>query len=196
MEQIRAFIAIELPPDVKTALKNIQTKLKQAGNQAVKWVEFANIHLTLKFLGNISSAQIELVTSAMQAAAQSSGPFRLQVQAPGAFPNLNRVQVIWIGLTGDLDHLAILQKSLDSNLAKLGFPPENKPFSPHLTLGRVRETATLADKQTIGKSISTFTIEPGMIFDVLSLNLMQSRLSSAGPTYTRLKSVELAPLRQ
>jgi RNA 2',3'-cyclic 3'-phosphodiesterase len=191
ISQIRAFIAIELPPDIKTVLKGLQLKLKLPGSNAVKWVDPANIHLTLKFLGNITSTQIASVTATVRSAAHTAKPFQLQVQSMGAFPNLNRVQVIWVGLDGSIETLLNLQKALDVELAKQGFAPENRPFSPHLTLGRVRETATLIDKQNIGKAISAINVESGYRFNVQALNLMQSRLLPGGPVYTCLQSVEL-----
>jgi 2'-5' RNA ligase len=191
MSLIRAFIAIELPADIKAALKGLQIKLKQPAASSVKWVDPPNIHLTLKFLGNITPAQTGPVCTAMQSVAQSTRPFQLQVGAAGAFPDLKRVQVIWVGLAGEIDVLLVLQKNLDSHLAKLAFPPEIRPFSAHLTLGRVRETATLIEKQIIGNSISTAKMESSLAWPVKALNLMQSQLTPRGPIYTCLKSVEL-----
>jgi 2'-5' RNA ligase len=189
MSKIRAFIAIELPLDIKIALKSLQSNLRQPGSNAVKWVDPVNLHLTLKFLGDIAPAQITTVSSAMQTASQNTRPFRLQVHTAGAFPDLKRVQVIWIDLKGDLDILLNLQKNLDSALAKLGFAPETRLFSPHLTLGRVRDAVTPLEKQIIGNSISAASLESTLTFTVSSLNLMQSQLFPSGPVYTCLKSV-------
>lgn len=189
--QIRAFIAIALPVDIQTVLKIVQVQLQKSGQNTVKWVDPANIHLTLKFLGNIAAYQIEPVTAALQTAAKTTGPLHLGVQDTGAFPDLNRVQVIWAGLNGDLEKLTNLQKALDDNLKKLGFAPETRPFSPHLTIGRVRDTATAFEKQTLGKALSAVRIESGWGFSVETLKLMQSRLFPSGPVYSCLNSVGL-----
>jgi RNA 2',3'-cyclic 3'-phosphodiesterase len=192
MPEIRAFIAIELPSEIKSILSNVQSQLKKVGSNTVKWVDPVNIHLTLKFLGDISTAQIDPVHSALQSAAQTAHPFRLAVQSAGAFPGLNRVQVIWIGLQGELETLTNLQRALDAQLSQLGFSPEKRPFSPHLTIGRVRETATLIERQNIAQSLSQLKLQTGVSFGVNSINLMQSRLLPAGPIYTCLKSVKFS----
>jgi 2'-5' RNA ligase len=191
MVQIRAFIAIELPIEVKTALKQIQSALKKTGNNPVKWVDPANIHLTLKFLGNIETSQVPTITTVMESTANNTRPFPLQTQTPGAFPNINRVQVLWVGLGGDLDVLLNLQNTLDFNLSKLGYAPEKHPFSPHLTIGRVRETATLIEKQNLGRYVASARQEQSVTFSVQSMDLMQSQLLPSGPKYTCLKSVVL-----
>lgn len=189
---IRAFIALALPAEIKSILKTYQTPLKRGAGNSVKWVNPEIIHLTLKFLGNISDYQVEPITAAMQTATAGTHPFILRLQGVGAFPNMNRVQVIWAGLNGNLDVLLNLQKSLDANLANLNFPPERRPFSPHLTLGRVRESANLADIQNISKNLAALKIETGQQFEVKSLDLMQSQLLPGGPLYARLKSIEFS----
>lgn len=192
MSAIRAFIAIEIPSDIKTFLKDLQSRLKRNNPNSIKWVEPKNMHLTLKFLGNISTSQIDPVTSAMQISVSAVHPFHLKIKALGAFPNINRPQVLWIGLNGDLVALSDLQHVLDLNLSKLGFEADNRPFSAHLTLGRVRETATLMEKQNIGITLAADHFESNLGFAVQSLNLIQSQLSSTGPSYTCLYSIRLA----
>ena len=191
MSDIRAFIAIEIPSDIKTALKDLQSRLKSGNPNSIKWVEPENIHLTLKFLGNIHASQIDPVTSAMQTSVSAVHPFSLQIQALGAFPNFGRPQVLWVGLNGDLNVLLNLQHVLDLNLSRFGFPADNRPFSAHLTLGRVRDTATLMEKQNVGKTLASDHFESNLGFEVQSLNLMQSQLSSSGPKHTCLNSVRL-----
>ena len=190
-EYIRAFIAIELPVEIKNNLRARQSRIKSGSGNLVKWVDPENIHLTLKFLGNIKTGDIEAVTAAMQNAAAQAKSFNLQLQNLGAFPNLNRVQVIWVGLGGELDSLLKLQKNLENNLAKIGFAPEERPFAPHLTLGRVRDTAGIIDKQNIGKAIAGLKTETALTFSAPALSLMQSDLRPQGPVYTCLKNIAL-----
>jgi RNA 2',3'-cyclic 3'-phosphodiesterase len=190
-EYIRAFIAVELPVEIKNNLRECQARLQSSSGNQVKWVDPEIIHLTLKFMGNINVTDVNPVTTAMLDAAVQGHSFKLQIQNWGAFPNLNRVQVIWVGLGGDLAILLELQKNLENNLAKLGFVTEARPFAPHLTLGRVRDTASSIDKQNIGKAIAALKVESILTFPVISLNLMQSKLRPQGPEYTCLKLVKL-----
>jgi 2'-5' RNA ligase len=194
MAQIRAFIAIELPSAIKVTLKNLETRLKQPALDPVKWVEPDNIHLTLKFLGNIMTSQVPTVTSAMKSASQTISPFELQIANLGVFPNIKRVQVIWVGLKGEIETLATLQKYVDSELQKLGHSPDIRTFSPHLTLGRVRDTAHSSKKEALGRLITATKIDSAPVFTVRCLNLMQSRLSASAPQYTCLESIEIPAL--
>jgi 2'-5' RNA ligase len=192
MEQIRAFIAVELPPDFKLALARLQDKLKSGGRAPVKWVEPDNIHLTLKFLGNIDAALIDRVTGVMQEAARGVHPFRVEMGGLGVFPGPGRVRIVWVGLTGDVAKLTQLQKGLDAALAPLGFTPESRPFTPHLTLARVRDNASPEQRQDLGRLVTATRFEvPGSI-KVDAVHLMRSQLTREGPVYTRLSSLTLA----
>lgn len=191
MEQIRSFIAIELADELKGELARLQDKLKSGRPSGVKWVDPYSIHLTLKFLGNIVEETISKITEAMEAAAQEVSPFHLEVKEPGVFPNLNRVQVAWVGLGGEADKLAKLQQRIDSNLIPLGFAPESRPFTPHLTLARMRNEVSLAERQKFGQLIAKTTFETGYTFEVNSISLMRSQLTPQGAIYSRIGSVAL-----
>ncbi len=107
MEQIRSFIAIELPEEVKTGLKQVQDRLKSADPSCAKWVDPVGIHLTLKFLGNVDVDKIDAITQAIQDASITVAPFDLKIDRLGCFPNLRRVQIVWVGLNGDVDKLQV-----------------------------------------------------------------------------------------
>ena len=138
MEQVRSFVAIELPDDLKFKLGELQAGLKSGGYFKVKWVSPQGIHLTLKFLGNVASDKIEMVNEALREARRGIAPFRLKAEGLGVFPNVNRLQVVWVGMKGDLNNLVKLQKAVDLRLGGLGFAQERRPFVAHLTLARVR----------------------------------------------------------
>lgn len=191
MEQIRAFIAIELPEEVKTALKQLQDRLKSIDPSSAKWVDPQRIHLTLKFLGNVDADKIDPITQAIQDTAISFTSFNLHIDGLGCFPNPKRVQTIWIGLAGDIDKLQALQKNIELYVAALGFPTEKRLFTPHLTIARVREYVTSLQRQSLGEMISSTQIGFKLGIKVNSISLMQSRLTSGGAIYTRLCSVEL-----
>ena len=189
-EQIRAFIAIELPAELRLALDQLQALLKSSRQSSVKWVDADSIHLTLKFLGNITSDSIAEITRAMEEAARVILPFNLEVKGLGAFPNLKRVQVVWVGIGGELDKLSQLQQRIESNLAPLGFTPESRAFKAHLTLGRIRNQASLNERQQLGELIGETKFESCTI-KIDAINLMKSQLTREGAIYSRISSVRL-----
>lgn len=191
MEQVRCFIAIELPDGVKRGLKELQAQLKSGGQAPVKWADPDNIHLTLKFLGNVAADRMGEITAAMTKAVQGVSPFQLEVKELGVFPNLRRVQVIWVGVSGEVDKLAKLQQRLESNLAGLGFAPEGRRFTPHLTLARLRDQATPDERAKLGQLIADTSFDAAQSFPVEAVNLIKSQLTREGPIYTRISSAAL-----
>jgi 2'-5' RNA ligase len=163
LAKIRTFIAVELPEPFKQTLAQLQEKIGAGSRAPVKWVAPGSIHLTLKFLGNIDESLAGKVTEAIEAAAGGVHPFRIQLKDLGAFPNLNRVNIIWVGLAGDIDGLKALQRRIDESLKPLGFKPENRPFTPHLTLARVRDRATKDERAALGRIISETSSLPPMV---------------------------------
>ncbi len=191
MEQLRCFIAVELPEEIRAGLSRLQAKLKSGNESPVKWVDPYSIHLTLKFLGNINEDMTSPITEAMAEAAQGVSPFRLEIKGLGVFPNLRRVQVIWVGMSGEVDRLLQLQKGIESSLARLGFAPEARAFTPHLTLGRVRERASADERQKLGELIAGTRFELAYPFPVEAINLMRSQLTREGAIYSQISSVKL-----
>jgi len=191
MEQIRSFIAIELPDGLKQELSQLQSKLKAGKQPGVKWVDTYGIHLTLKFLGNIAINRTGEITKAIEEAAQGIAPFHLEVKQLGVFPNLRRVQVIWVGISGEMNKLSQLQQRLESDLARLGFTPESRSFMPHLTLARVRDQASPDERQRLGQLIANSSFESAHGIGVAAVNLMKSQLTREGAIYSRISSVKL-----
>lgn len=191
MEQVRSFIAIELPDEVKAALSRIQSRLKSGGQFPVKWVDPYSIHLTLKFLGNVAVARLEEITRATAEASQGIPPFLLEVRNLGVFPNPRKTQVIWVGLGGDIDRLSQLQRHLESGLTPLGFAPENRPFTPHLTLARVRERASPEERQNMGQLIAGTRLETTHEIHVNEVILMKSQLTREGAIYHQISRIKL-----
>jgi 2'-5' RNA ligase len=191
MDKIRAFIAVELPGEVKEALARLQARLKSGGSIPVKWVDPGSMHLTLKFLGNIDPGMTGPITKAIGEAATGVASFRVKVGGLGVFPDARRVRVVWVGLTGEVDKLSRLQQSVEAALKPLGFTPENRPFTPHLTLARVREGAAPAERQALGQLVAATGFDEGFEMVVKSVDLMRSQLTRQGPIYTRIASVDL-----
>jgi RNA 2',3'-cyclic 3'-phosphodiesterase len=189
MEKIRTFIAIELPGDLKTELGRLQAKLR-VDKPRVKWVSPNNIHLTLKFLGDVEPSMICSISQAMTEAVQGIPAFDLNVQQLGVFPNPQRVQVVWIGLGGQLDILGNLFHSLEDKIAKLGFPPEKRGFTPHLTLARLGDEVLPDDRKRLGDFISGCKADINYTIKATALSLMKSQLTREGAIYTRIGMAE------
>lgn len=196
MESVRAFVAIELPGSVKSALSQLQDNLKRSEHASVKWVDTGSIHLTLKFLGNIATETIPELTKVLSEAARGITPFHLELGEMGVFPNLRAPRVVWVGLRGETATLSVLQENIESALIPLGFPPENRAFSPHLTLGRVREKASPGERRSLGQAVASSKVASMEPFPVDSLSLMRSTLTREGAVYSRLYSVALREVEQ
>ena len=191
MEQIRSFIAIELPQEIKLALARLQEKLKSAGNTPVKWVDPGNIHVTLKFLGDVSTEITGKITSALEEAVRGTRPFNIEVSGIGVFPNMRRVQIVWVGLAGELEKLGQLQQRIETGLIPLGFKAESRSFTPHLTLARVRDYAGPDERQKLGQLIAGMSFDTKYKIDVNAIHLMRSQLTREGPIYSRISTVAL-----
>ena len=191
MEQIRSFIAIELPDELKLELIQLEARLKLDKQPWVKWVNPYSIHLTLKFLGNIAIDRTGEITRAIEEAVQGISPFHLEVKELGVFPNLRRVQVAWVGISGDVDKLSQLQKRIETTLTPLGFAPESRAFTPHLTLARLRDQASLDERQRFGQLIANAKFEAAYTIEVDAISLMRSQLTREGAIYSRISLVEL-----
>ena len=152
IEPVRSFIAIELPQGLKQALGELMGRLQETEPWPVKWIAPEAVHLTLKFLGNIAPGRVGEIIKAVEMAAAGVPPFRLRFGGLGVFPNIRRCQVAWAGLEGDLDALDSLQQSIENQLSRLGFARENRAFTPHLTVARVRDRALSEERQRLGES--------------------------------------------
>ena len=191
MEQIRSFIAIELPDDIRLALAELQASLQTERQSSVKWVDPNSIHLTLKFLGSIAANRTSDITSAMEEATRDLAPFSLEVKGLGVFPNFKRVRVVWVGMGGDISTLEMLQQRIESSLVPLGFARESRPFTPHLTLARVREKISPSEQQNFGQVIANTSFETAYHFKVNRINLMRSQLTTGGAIYSHIDTVNL-----
>ena len=191
MALIRAFIAVELPEGLKKELTELEAQLKKYSPPVVRWVDPNSIHITLKFLGEISTDSIDELMMAIEEAVQGIQPFQLQIREVGAFPGLDRAQVLWVGVKGDVDKITQLQKRIEANTEQLGFPREARAFTPHLTVGRVRDEARPSDRQRLGKLLTDTTFSTLHNVDIDSVNLMKSQLTPAGAIHTCIGSVKL-----
>lgn len=194
MELVRSFVAIEIPPEVTAELAAVEEKLKAGRHPLVKWVDPQIVHLTLKFLGNVPVDTIPQIVEAATRRIEPLPRFSLQIGGTGAFPEWQRPQVIWVGIRGETSRLATLHKELEAALSPLGFPPESRAFSPHLTIGRLRDRASPEDKREFGQWARSLIFQAGSSFEVHALWLMKSQLTPDGPIYSKLAAVDLKGL--
>ena len=185
---VRAFIAVEFSA---ATVNRISAAIEQLKPRIVgiRWVAQANYHLTLKFLGNVDESQIETIGQALAEALHPFQRFTINAKGLGVFPNPRRPRVLWVGLVGN--EIVSLQAKVGLALTPLGFAPEEKKFTPHLTIGRWRhgEWTNGTLEQELGRwSDYEFGVSP--IDEVI---LFQSDLKPAGAIYRRLKVVALKP---
>ncbi|UCC17782.1 MAG: RNA 2',3'-cyclic phosphodiesterase [Dehalococcoidales bacterium] len=190
MDTIRTFIAIELPGETKKELEEIESILKSQNSTPVKWVNPESIHLTLKFLGDISTERVTDILEAIKSGVAGIPEFQLRISGLGVFPNPVRTQVVWAGISGGMEQLRQLQNNIEIIMEKQDFPREKRRFSPHLTLARVRNHATPDERKRLGTLVAG-TPFTGGIMRVDSVNLMKSQLTKQGALYTRLGSTTL-----
>ncbi len=188
MSLLRAFIAIDIPPEIKKAISSQTAGLRRELDRTVRWVATENIHLTLKFLGEVSSTGLQLLTQVIHAECAQTAPFPISVETLGCFPNLRRPRVLWFGLAAPPE-LYQVQRQIENSTARLGYLSENKPFSPHLTIGRVREQTSPTEIQKLRMLLQNITVTAPGTFTVNEIHLYKSELKPEGPVYTRLSTV-------
>ena len=187
---IRAFICFKLPRRIILSIRELQESIKKSGLQ-IRWVKAENIHLTIKFIGDIRLPDIDDIGLAIKETAGDFAPLLLSAQGSGVFPNLKRPRVIWTGLSGQIEELIGLQKILDKKLRLIGFPKEKRPFKGHLTIGRVKGRL---DSRKLSEFMNRFNKFETKQFSCDRIFLMQSELKPSGPIYTKLMSEPLSGL--
>jgi 2'-5' RNA ligase len=191
MPVIRAFIAIELPLEIHQRLDQVISQLKQRlGDSAIRWVPAENIHLTLKFLGDVSEANLEMLKKILQTESSGCPNFEISVGGLGAYPNAHNPRVIWVGVEAPSD-LNNLQRAIETATERLGYTKEERPFSPHLTLGRVSRNATPRDAHLIGEVLETNKVGFLGAAHIDTVHLFKSDLKPTGSVYTKMYTASL-----
>lgn len=189
---VRTFVAIELPSDILDVLAEVQERLRHGpGGGAGRWVRKEGVHLTLKFLGDVPSERLQAIYQAVASVCAKRSTFILQIGGLGCFPNVRRPRVIWVGVYEETGQLTALQKDIEHGLASLGFPPEGRVFTPHLTLARVAEKANRQEVEALGKAVSTQELKELAQMRVTEVSIMKSDLRPEGALYTELFKARL-----
>ncbi|MEX2161992.1 MAG: RNA 2',3'-cyclic phosphodiesterase [Anaerolineales bacterium] len=186
MSMARTFIAVEMPEPLQRALDKISVNLrKQMVDLPIRWVNTHNIHLTLKFIGETDQAIIPRIAAAVADVAKRFPPFEISLTELGVFPNPNKPLVLWVGVQAPAP-LAQLQQGIESALAQWGIPVEERPFHPHLTLGRVRREHRVANLKRIAEFMAAAKMEPSASARIDSVTLFRSDLKPGGSVYNPL----------
>lgn len=191
MKAIRSFIAIDLSRETQDRLAQVLNRLaNEVRQKIVRWVKVSNIHLTLKFLGDVSASDIQSIKDTLDAVINKRPKFTLQVGHLGAFPNAQNPRVIWVGVEAPPIFAEILY-DLESRLGDLGYPQEKRAFSPHLTLGRVSKNARFNEIKTLTKVIQSSQVGVICRERVEAVHLFKSDLRPSGAVYSRIATCHL-----
>ncbi len=200
---IRTFVAIELDEEIRKAIAGTQGQVQEQLMQQlrlrtpgvrVQWVRPDSIHLTLKFLGDIDEALVEAIRAALLPVVRMQPRFVVEVGGLGVFPDLRAPRVLWIGLFGQVEALMYLAAEVEAALTGVGFPPESRRLSPHLTLARIKERSREVGKGLADSGLMTQPFRIGSLA-VDAVCLMKSDLKPSGAVYTRLAQVTLESKR-
>ena len=183
---MRTFIAIDVSDEVRSAVGTFTSALKKE-KARVSWVKPENVHITLKFLGEIDEEKIPEIIGALQECSKKQKPFEITIKGSGGFPNLKKPRIIWVGMTEGIEELKSLAGAADNELSKLGFEKEKRAFKPHLTIGRVK---ALIDNESFIKKIQSTEFYGGR-FTAGKISLMKSDLKPSGAEYTKLETINL-----
>ncbi len=191
MGLLRTFIAVEIPSTLQNAIYESTANLRKTlGNNLIRWVPSHNIHLTLKFVGDVSLASLGLLKDMLTVEAAQHPCFEMQAEGLGSFPNSRRPRVIWIGLHAPAA-LESLQHGIESASARLGYETEEKSFSPHLTIGRVKQNLSSPETQRIRAALEATKIGRLGVVHVDAAHLFKSELRPNGSVYTKLFSAPI-----
>lgn len=196
---IRTFVAVELDEALRAAIGRAQAALRDKLDRElrradpgtrIQWVRPESVHVTLKFLGDIEEDRVATVGQALERAVVGVAPFALDVGGLGMFPEAGGPRVLWLGLSGPVEAMARLASAVDAALQEIGFPPEDRPFTPHLTLARVKERSREVGRAMAACGLPGRETAVGRL-EVRALALMKSELRPTGARYTRLQEVRL-----
>jgi 2'-5' RNA ligase len=183
-KMIRTFLAIDIPKEIKDSMEKIQYRLRNSLKEGViRWTKPGSVHLTLKFFGSISERDIEHIIGLLKDSVKGFKPIMLTAEKVGVFPNARQPRVLWLGITGEDKSLMALQKRIEDDLHGIGFPREERPFRPHLTLGRTKAHRGIEGLSAV---LDEFKDYKAGTLPAAGLTLYRSDLRPEGPIYTRL----------
>jgi 2'-5' RNA ligase len=191
MSLLRAFIALEFPASMQDAIQKQTARLRETlGENLVRWVPAGNLHLTLKFIGEVPETHLDFLKQMLAHEAQAHAGFDLNIAGLGGFPNLEQPRVLWLGVQAPVTLLS-LQNAIEAAVTRLGHPKEQRAFSPHLTIGRAGQGLHMTDLQKISRCLASVQLGNIAPVRVDSVHLFRSDLKPSGPIHTKLFDAKL-----
>ncbi len=190
-DTVRVFVAVGLSPEARQQLIDVVARIRREIPDGIQWADPSGMHLTLKFLGNIPSSNVPPLAECVERFVGEYGPFSLALSGLGMFPNRRAPRVLWAAVESDLDALSQLQLAAEGSITALGYPPEERPFRPHITLGRPRRTISDGQRARIAEVMSAVQPPEPVSWQVESVEVMRSELHPSGARYTVLSSAPL-----
>lgn len=190
-DNIRAFLAIQLPDDVTAALGHLADQVVQARVRGLKPVRPENMHLTLKFFGNVNARQVDSIVGIVTHTVKSVRPFMLKLGNVGAYPSNKSPRVLWVGLDGDVAPLQDTHHRIETALQQIAIKADTREFSPHLTIARIRDRTAHAERRRAAEALFSAEFRSGLLIPVDRISLMRSVLLREGPHYTSLAEIPL-----
>ena len=194
-DQVRLFVACEVPDDVKQSIGGVIETLKSRSGSAVRWIRPEGVHVTLKFLGEVPVKKLPRIKLAIQEAVVGHAPFELEFSNIGTFGGREGLRIMWVGIAGDVLRLEALVRAVNAALAVVGFEPERRPFRPHLTLGRVRDEISTRQRAQIEVDVGKLDV-PLTSWRTSQVSLMRSRITATTVTYEVIATFPLRVLQQ
>jgi 2'-5' RNA ligase len=188
----RTFVAIELPDNLKKTLELVPRMMSRRDSEAVRWIDPASIHLTLKFLGPTDPTAIPEITERLAEAAASSGRFSIGLDKTGTYPPRGRPQVFWVGVKGETNRLRSLQGRVEGALTRAGFESEKREFDPHLTVGRLHRDVTGPADRYASRDFHSLQLPALPAFTVDAISLFRTHMDQRGATYETLAKLPLS----
>ena len=188
---LRLFIAVDFPPEIIAKIAKINTYLQtQVPGRMLKWVSPENLHLTLKFLGDVRKDRLPELKTRLENALVGQSGFCIAIEGMGMYPSPNKPRVLWLGIK-DQGNLKEIHHKLTLALEVFDPEPEKRSFSPHLTIARIRQNSDRESIREVGKTLSQFKVDTLGKLNICSVQLYKSELTPRGPIYTALQSVPL-----
>jgi RNA 2',3'-cyclic 3'-phosphodiesterase len=186
MSKIRTFVAVPLPENLKRDVDKLIVSLKPLA-EGTTWVKATNLHFTLRFLGDIEASSIPMLKEKIATQIAELSSFAIRLAGLGCFPNIKRPRVIWLGATGEVEQMQFMAQKVEASCIEAGFGPGDKPFAPHLTIGRVKFPSGLDE---LMKKLNSTVFETDE-FAVEKIVIYKSNLTPRGPIYTTMGEVKL-----
>ena len=188
----RVFVAITVPSQIREDIMAIVSKLRDVSRNDVRWITEQYLHITLKFFGEVKPEKVPAMRLALREAASRHSPFSIELASIGTFGGREGLRVMWVSVAGEILRLEALQGDMNVAYSVLDFEKDQRPFKPHLTLGRVNDKVSTRRRAELEVAVGKVEM-PDLVWHINAVSLIKSTLTSAGPTYEIIETVDLIP---